>query len=189
MPRPLVRVVLPLLLLSAFGSLIGTTSAQPAERWTLIHAGQLLDRPGRPARSQATIVIRNDRIEAIRDGYAIPAEADGIPADATVIDLRDLFVLPGLIDSHVHLATDKAGIERQLARISQSTADAAYEAAVYARKTLAPGFTTVRNLGDPENIVLALRDAIANGKLPGPRILDAGYSISATAGHMDGTPG
>jgi imidazolonepropionase-like amidohydrolase len=169
--------------------MLQSVHAAPAERWTLIHAGQLLDRPGRAPRSQATIVIHNDRIESIRDGYAFPAETDGVPADATVVDLRNRFVLPGLIDSHVHLATDKAGIERQLARISQSTADAAYEAAVNARKTLAAGFTTVRNLGDPENVVLALRDAIAAGKLPGPRILDAGYSISATAGHMDGTLG
>jgi len=169
--------------------MLQSVHAAPAERWTLIHAGQLLDRPGRAPRSQATIVIRNDRIESILDGYAFPAETGGVPADATVVDLRNRFVLPGLIDSHVHLATDKAGIERQLARISQSTADAAYEAAVNARKTLAAGFTTVRNLGDPENVVLALRDAIAAGKLPGPRILDAGYSISATAGHMDGTLG
>jgi imidazolonepropionase-like amidohydrolase len=169
--------------------MLQSVHAAPAERWTLIHAGQLLDRPGRAPRSQATIVIRNDRIESILDGYAFPAETGGVPADATVVDLRNRFVLPGLIDSHVHLATDKAGIERQLARISQSTADAAYEAAVNARKTLAAGFTTVRNLGDPENVVLALRDAIAAGKLPGPRILDAGYSISATAGHMDDTLG
>ena len=183
------RAVLLALLLATAGSMAQPTTSPAADRWLLIHAGEVLDRPGRPPRSQATIVIRNDRIEAIRDGYVSAAQIAGAAADATVIDLRDRFVLPGLIDSHVHLATDKAGIERQLARISQSTADAAYEAAVNARKTLAAGFTTVRNLGDPENVVLALRDAIANGKLPGPRILDAGYSISATAGHMDGTLG
>ena len=118
-----------------------------------------------------------------------PNAFEGAPADATVIDLRDRFVLPGLIDSHVHLTSDKAGIEGQLEDVSKGVADHAYEAAVNARKTLAAGFTTVRNLGDSDGVTLALRDAIAAGKLPGPRILDAAMSISATAGHMDPTLG
>jgi imidazolonepropionase-like amidohydrolase len=73
--------------------------------------------------------------------------------------------------------------------VTLSNAAIAYEAAANARKTLMAGFTTVRNLGDEHGVTLALRDAIAAGKVIGPRILDAGNSISATAGHMDETLG
>jgi imidazolonepropionase-like amidohydrolase len=166
-----------------------SAAADPAEPWTIVHAGHLLDRPGRAPRSNATVLIHGDRVESISEGFRDTGGFPQVPADTPVIDLRDRYVLPGLIDCHVHLTTDKAGVERQLARVSQSTASAAYEAAVNARKTLDAGFTTVRNLGDTEGVTLALRDAIAAGQLPGPRIIDAGMSISTTAGHMDRTLG
>ena len=145
----------------------------------VIHAGRLLDRPGHPPRGPVTIIVRDARIERVVDGIA---EA---PAGATVIDLSGKFVLPGLIDAHVHLESDKAGVEGQLQTVTASDAELAYDAAVNARKTLAAGFTTVRNLGDTHGVTLALRDAIAAGKLIGPRILDAGNGISTTSGHMD----
>jgi len=148
-----------------------------------IHAGRVLDKPGQAPRGPSTIIIRNGRVEAIRDGYATPAAA------VEVIDLKDSFVLPGLIDSHVHLDSDKAGVEAQLAEVSRSVPAAAYEAAMNGRKTLQAGFTTVRNLGDGDGVTLALRDAIARGEMEGPRIIDAGRSISTTSGHMDGTLG
>lgn len=166
-----------------------TASAGAADRYTLIHAGTLLDKPGRTPRTHATLLIRNDRIEAVRDGYLDAGDFEGVPADATVIDQRARFVLPGLIDAHVHLTSDKAGIEGQLADVTDNVADIAYDAAVNARKTLMAGFTTVRNLGDGDGVILALRDAIAAGKVPGPRILDAGRPISTSAGHMDGRLG
>jgi imidazolonepropionase-like amidohydrolase len=87
-------------------------------------------------------------------------------------------VLPGPDRQPCPPDFDKAGIEGQLKDVSQGVADHAYEAAVNARKTLAAGFTTVRNLGDSDGVTLALRDAIAAGKLPGPRILDAAMPIS-----------
>jgi imidazolonepropionase-like amidohydrolase len=95
--------------------------------------------------------------------------------------------LPGLIDSHVHLDSDAGGTAALVESLTQSKAIAAYRAAGNAKKTLLAGFTTVRNLGDGDGITLALRDAIAAGQLPGPRILDAGRSISTTSGHMDAT--
>jgi imidazolonepropionase-like amidohydrolase len=159
----------------------------PADGPVVIHAGTLLDRPGQPPRHQATLVVREGRIAAVREGFLTP-EAAGA-AGAAVVDLRDRFVLPGLIDCHVHLASDRGGVERQLAEVTESVAGRAYEAAVNARKTLLAGFTTVRNLGDDDGVVLALRDAVAGGKLAGPRILDAGNSISATSGHVDPTLG
>src|SRR6187402_3332833 len=72
---------------------------------TIIHAGTLLDRPGRPPRRNASILVRDGRIERVVDGFMEP------PAGARLVDLRDRFVLPGLIDSHVHLSSDRAGNE------------------------------------------------------------------------------
>jgi imidazolonepropionase-like amidohydrolase len=151
-----------------------------AEESILIYAGTLLDRPGRPPRRNASLVIRGGKIASIHEGF-IPPPA-GITA--RVIDLRDRFVLPGLIDSHVHLDSDRAGNEGLLARFTESPQLGAYETLWNARKTLDAGFTTVRNLGDPGG-TLALRDAIARGWAEGPRIVDAGRSISTTSGHMD----
>jgi imidazolonepropionase-like amidohydrolase len=155
---------------------------------SVVQAGRLLDRPGHAPRGASTLLVCNGRIDAVREGF-VDASAFPNGTNAMVIDLRDRFVLPGLIDSHVHLTSDKAGVEGQLEGISKGVADHAYEAAVNARKTLAAGFTTVRNLGDEDGVTLALRDAVAAGKLPGPRIVDAGMAISATAGHMDPTLG
>lgn len=157
--------------------------AQPV----LVQAGQLLDRPGTKPRGAATLLINDGLVTEIRDGHHGP-EAFNV-ADARVVDLREHFVLPGLIDSHVHLTSDVGGVAGQLAEVQRSASDNALEAAVNARKTLAAGFTTVRNLGDGDGEIRALRDAINAGKLPGPRILTANTSISATAGHGDPTLG
>jgi len=155
--------------------------AQP-EQVTVIHAGRLLDRPGKAPRGPSTIIVSNGRIAEVRDGH-VPA-----PAGARLIDLSDRFVLPGLIDSHVHLDSDRAGNEGLLAGFTESDELGAYETLWNAQKTLGAGFTTVRNLGDPGG-TLALRDAIARGWAIGPRIVDAGQSISTTSGHMDGRLG
>ncbi len=154
----------------------------------IVQAGQLLDRPGQSPRGAATLLVRDGRIVEVRDGHHAPA-AFGADAGTTVLDLRDQFVLPGLIDSHVHLTSDLGGVAGQLATVQRSQSDNALEAAANARNTLLAGFTTVRNLGDGNGEIRALRDAIAAGKLPGPRILTANTSISATAGHSDPTLG
>jgi imidazolonepropionase-like amidohydrolase len=154
----------------------------------IVQAGQLLDRPGQSPRGPATLLIRDGKVEQVRDGHH-DAAALGADAGTRVVDLREHFVLPGLIDSHVHLTNDLGGVAGQLASVQRSQSDNALEAAVNARKTLLAGFTTVRNLGDSDGEIRALRDAIAAGKLPGPRILTANTSISATAGHGDPTLG
>ena len=156
-------------------------AAQTAEQVTVIHAGQLMDKPGSAPRGASTIVIRNGKIAEVLTGHQ-PG-----PAGATLIDLKDKFVLPGLIDSHVHLDSDAGGNAGLIEAVTDSPARAAYRAAGNAKKTLMAGFTTVRNLGDGSGATLALRDAVAAGELPGPRIIDAGRSISTTSGHMDAT--
>jgi len=148
---------------------------------TVIQAGQLLDRPGQSARGPSTIIIRGDRIESIIAGI-VPG-----PAGARIIDLSDKFVLPGLIDSHVHLDSDAGGDASLVEGVTSSDAAAAYRTLGNAQKTLQAGFTTVRNLGDGTGATLALRDFVASGAILGPRIVDAGRSLSTTSGHMDGT--
>jgi imidazolonepropionase-like amidohydrolase len=129
-------------------------------------------------------VIRDGKVAEVRDGHV----TEGFEA-AEVIDLRAQFVLPGLIDTHVHLDSDKAGQEGLLESFTNSQAYFAYQAADNARKTLLAGFTTVRNLGDRDGITLALRDAIEADIVPGPRIIDAGTGISTTTGHGDAANG
>ncbi len=116
-------------------------AAESAEQVTVIHAGQLLDRPGSAPRGPSSVVIRNGKIAEVLTGYQ-PG-----PAGATLIDLKDKFVLPGLIDSHVHLSSDAGGNAGLIESMTDSPARAAYRAAGNARKTLMAGFTTVRNLG------------------------------------------
>ena len=176
------RTTLAALALLGTLSSTGALAQQAADPLILVHAGRLLDKPGQTPRGASTIVIRGGKIEAIRDGHVSEA-------GAKVIDLRNQFVLPGLIDSHVHLDSDKAGQEGLLEGLTSSDAYYAYEAAVNARKTLDAGFTTVRNLGGGGGVTLALRNAIDAGKIAGPRILDAGVGISTTSGHGDATLG
>ena len=150
---------------------------------TYVHAGRLIDVPGKPVRGASTIVVDQGRIVSIVAGHQ-PA-----PAGAATIDLRDKTVLPGLIDSHVHLSTDRGGEARLVREMREERALNAFEAQWNGMKTLRAGFTTVRNLGDDGGVTLALRDAIAKGWAQGPRIIDAASSISTTGGHMDGRGG
>lgn len=174
--RAVRRVALAAALALAGGGAQAQTAAPVADRY--IHAGRLLDRPGRPPRGASTIAVKDGRIAGVYDGHVMPL------GEAPVIDLRDRMVLPGLIDSHVHLSSDRAGQEGLLAELTENRQLGAYEALWNARKTLMAGFTTVRNLGDA-GATLALREAIARGWVDGPRIVDAGRSISTTSGHMD----
>ncbi len=180
----------PIIAAAALSLLLAGTAAVAQEAAstgpvTLVQAGRLLDRPGQAPRGPSTVVIRDGRVVEVRDGLV---GADAFPG-AEIVDLSDRFVLPGLIDSHVHLATSQAGQAGLIAQFTESVPTTAYRAAENARITLMAGFTTVRNLGDGDGVTLALRDAAARHALPSPRIVDAGRSISTTAGHMDGRNG
>jgi imidazolonepropionase-like amidohydrolase len=147
----------------------------------VVQAGRVLAEPGKAPRGATTIVIHDGRIAALLDGRQVG------PAGARVIDLGDRFVLPGLIDSHVHLDSDAGGQAALIEGVTSSPGLDALRAQWNGMKTLRAGFTTVRNLGDASGATLALRDAVDNGWVMGPRIIDAGRSISVTSGHMDGT--
>jgi imidazolonepropionase-like amidohydrolase len=143
----------------------------------VIHAGRLLAEPGQAPRGASSVRIDEGRIVAIADGFVAP------PAGARLIELKDKFVLPGLIDCHVHL-TMQLGPNQRLRLVEDSNPKTGFDAAQRARQTLEAGFTTVRDLGarQPE-IIYALRDAVAEGKVPGPRILSVGAILSPTGGH------
>ncbi|HVF38047.1 MAG TPA: amidohydrolase family protein [Sphingomicrobium sp.] len=166
------------LLASAALLLSVPTLAQPAEPVTVIHAGTLIAEPGKAPRRNASVIVRGRTIAEVRDGFA---EFPG----AKVVDLRSATVLPGLIDSHVHLR----GLDDRLqARLQENTLDhedSAYIALVNARKTLLAGFTTVRDLGGDPRLILSLRDAITAGNFAGPTIIGAGLGISVSGGHGD----
>lgn len=162
----------------------------PADRILIIRCGRLLAVPGLDPQTNATIVIRNRRIDRVQPGLDGPDLSKERAQGALIeeLDLRDQFVLPGLIDCHVHLAVEfDARIMARL--VTESDAAAAIRSTVFARRTVEAGFTTVRDLGSSGGIVFALRDAINAGEVPGPRILASGEPISVTGGHGDQTNG
>jgi imidazolonepropionase-like amidohydrolase len=149
---------------------------------TLLHCSRLLDvRTGRLLARQ-TLVVEQGRIAAVQAGYT----AASTPQDQ-VINLENRTVLPGLIDCHVHLeASPSRGSFTE--QFTLNPADIAYRAGANALTTLRAGFTTVRDCGG-SGVNTALRKAVAQGLVPGPRIYSAGVAISSTGGHMDPTDG
>lgn len=147
---------------------------------TYLYCGRIIPVSG-PVQSGVTIVVENKRIARIENGYS------KAPANATVIDLKSQTLLPGLIDCHVHFEFEQ-NRNSYNERFTQNDADIAYHAAVYARRTLESGFTTVRDLGGT-GVNIALRNAINTGWVAGPRIITAGKALSITGGHGDPTTG
>ncbi|MFY0398182.1 metal-dependent hydrolase family protein [Brevundimonas naejangsanensis] len=149
-------------------------SAEQATKF--VQVGRLLADPasGRVLRDK-TLVIRGNQVVEIRDGFV---------GEGDVVDLRSAFVLPGLIDSHVHLGSEQSPNSR-LDRLTMSNADQAMVGARHARRTLNAGFTTVADLGGANESIFALRDAVRRGDVVGPRIIAAGSSVSVHGGHGD----
>jgi imidazolonepropionase-like amidohydrolase len=152
--------------------------AGQTEQVTVIHAGTLLAVPGQAPRRQASIVVRGGRIAEVRDGFV------DLPG-ARIVDLRDSYVLPGLIDMHVHLEGLDDRLQARLQAPFRDYEDEAYTALVNARRTLLAGFTTVRDLGADPRTIMSLRDAINAGQFSGPTIVAAGSMISVSGGHGD----
>jgi imidazolonepropionase-like amidohydrolase len=157
-----------------------TASLAPAK--TLVYCGTLIDGLADNPRKEMTLVIEADRIQAVQAGYT----AGG--TDDKVIDLKAATVMPGWIDCHVHLDQEQSPTS-YTDGYSMNPGDYALRAAFYARKTLLAGFTSVRNLGDNQGSTLALRKAVTNGWVIGPRVYTAGKAIATTGGHADPTNG
>jgi imidazolonepropionase-like amidohydrolase len=167
----------------AFAVLVSLPSAaqSPPERVVYIHAGTLLDRPGQRPRGNSTIIVRGGRVESVQDGLVTP------PAGAKLVDLRNSFVLPGLIDMHVHIFNDDDKLRARLEQNNRDVEDNLLIGVDNARRTLEAGFTTVRDLGSDVRSITSLRDAIVNGVIAGPTIVAAGRGISIYGGHGDGS--
>ena len=139
------------------------TPASPGAGTTFVQVGRLLADP-------ATGVVQRDKTLVIEGNR--------------IVDLRSAFVLPGLIDSHVHL-TSQQNPNARLEEVTQSNSEQAMVGARHARRTLMAGFTTVADVGGSNEAVFALRDAIRRGDVPGPRVIAAGSAVSVHGGHGD----
>jgi imidazolonepropionase-like amidohydrolase len=164
------------LALFAFSTAWGAAPAKTV----VLKAAHVIDvRTGRVLDHQA-ILIQDHKIEKIA-----PAGEITPPEGATVIDLGEATLLPGLIDSHVHLTSDPEN--SGLKGLTISVPREALRGAKNARLTLLAGFTSVRNVGASGFSDVALRDSVDAGELPGPRILPSGPALGSTGGHCDET--
>lgn len=159
-------------------ALAGALNSAACAETVFVQAGRLLADPATgKVEAAKTLVLENGKVARIADGYV--SEPGG-----KIVDLKDSFVLPGLIDSHVHL-TGQQGPTSRLDNVTQSPADEAMVGAGYARKTLMAGFTTVADLGATNQAIFALRDGVKRGDVAGPRIIAAGSAVSVHGGHGD----
>jgi len=165
-------------LLLTFCLVVLSSTHVQAQVW--LQCGQMLDTESGELRGPVTITVNDGLVSEVSDGHQAPDN------DIQVVDLSDLTCLPGLMDMHTHLSSQSSPTA-YINRFTENPADIALQSAVYARRTLEAGFTTVRDLGDSFNVSVSLRDAVNEGKVPGPRIYTAAKSLATTGGHADPT--
>ncbi|MBQ0735088.1 metal-dependent hydrolase family protein [Aquimarina celericrescens] len=146
-----------------------------------LQCGKLIDTKSGKVLAEKTIVVSGNKILKIEDGYVAGKKDD------TTIDLKDKTVIPGLIDMHVHIESE-SNPKAYLERYTNNEADVAFKSVGFAKTSLMAGFTTVRDLGG-SGVNIALKKAIAQGKIDGPRVFTAGKSLATTGGHADPTNG
>jgi imidazolonepropionase-like amidohydrolase len=147
---------------------------------TVVHAGHLIAEPGKPVKVNQSVVIEDGKVVAIRDGF--------VPGDK-VVELRDAWVMPGLIDMHTHV-TGQLELDQpvgpQIAMYFMGRpAERALATLPRLKALLMQGFTTIRNVGDPTSTTYALRDAVAAGWAVGPRMFVTEAQISVAGGDFD----
>ncbi len=154
------------------------TYGQPTEKLTVIKAGRLIDVENGTLLSNQLIFVRGEQIESVKSG------GTAIPPSATVIDLSEYLVSPGLIDCHTHLVDNQSA--SPAGPLEKSEAQYAFEGVRNAKKTLLAGFTTVRDVGTWRVFTdAALRDAINEGLVEGPRMQVAGTYVTTQSGSGD----
>jgi imidazolonepropionase-like amidohydrolase len=154
----------------------------PTPAVTVLRAARMFDGRSDTVVPEAVVVVQDGKITAA--GAGVP-----VPPGATVIDLGDATLLPGFIDSHTHL-TDQGGdnyVQSFFEGLRRPATEQVFYGALYARRTLEAGFTTVRDVGSEKDLDVGLRNAINDGLTPGPRMLVARYALGATGGHCDST--
>jgi imidazolonepropionase-like amidohydrolase len=163
--------------LLAGAAALSVAAATHAETYA-VQAGRLIVDAAQPARGNSTVIVENGRISRIDSGFTAPS-------GAIVVDERSRTVMPGMTDAHVHL-TGTSG-EPWYARYTKKYS-VPYETTVgltHALEMARGGFTTVRDLGGNTGAVIAIRDAVAEGRFPGPRIKVSGAPLSIVGGHAD----
>ncbi|EAR02275.1 metal-dependent hydrolase family protein [Maribacter sp. HTCC2170] len=148
---------------------------------TYLQCGSIIDVANGKTISGKTIVVSGNKIKSIKNGFVNGSANDKI------IDLKNMTVMPGFIDMHVHIESE-SGPQAYINRYTKNEADVAFQSTLYAKRTLMAGFTTVRDLGG-SGVNIALRKAINKGLVTGPRIFTAGKAIGTTGGHADPTNG
>jgi imidazolonepropionase-like amidohydrolase len=156
---------------------LGLTSVGAAKD-IVIHAGQLIDGVSKQPKSQVSILISNDRITSVQAGFVTPAGAE-------VIDLSSSTVLPGLIDDHQHVGFSTPLYATNVSLLARSEADETLKMEANAQTILQQGFTSIRVPGAADGVDIALKRAITNGYVIGPRMWVASVPICPTAGHCD----
>lgn len=164
---------------SIFAQAPVATPAQAAPKLTYILAGRLFDATSDNARESMVIVVEGERIKSVGSAAQVK-----IPAGASVFDLSNATVLPGLIDCHTHLGS-RADRYNEIYDFKDSPFDHAIAGVVNARKILEAGFTSVRDVGSDPFLAVNLRNSINEGLIPGPRVVASGPAISITGGHGD----
>jgi imidazolonepropionase-like amidohydrolase len=163
-------------MLAGAAMLAATTAAEAATY--AIQAGRLIVDAAQPARGASTVIVENGRIARIESGFTAPA-------GATVVDERSRTVMPGMTDVHVHLTQDSGVPWYAYYTQKYSSPYAATVGLAHALEMARGGFTTVRDLGGDTTVVTAVRDAVAEGRFPGPRIKVSGAPLSIIGGHAD----
>jgi imidazolonepropionase-like amidohydrolase len=167
-------------LLAGAAALAVSTAADAATY--AIQAGRLIVDAAQPARGNSTVIVENGRISRIDSGFTAPA-------GAIVVDERSKTVLPGMTDVHVHLTQDSGTPWYAYYTQKYSNPYAATVGLTHALEMARGGFTTVRDLGGDTAVVTAVRDAVAEGRFPGPRIKVSGAPLSIIGGHADAATG
>ena len=147
-----------------------------------LHCGKLVDTENGTVLTEKTVVVSGKKIKSILNGYV-----DSENPEDSSIDLKSNTVMPGLIDLHVHMESEY-NPKKYMEKFTANEADVAFKSVKFARMTLMSGFTTVRDLGGT-GVNIALRNAIHQGHIVGPRIFTAGKAIATTGGHADPTNG
>ncbi|HEV7667245.1 MAG TPA: amidohydrolase family protein [Thermoanaerobaculia bacterium] len=161
------------------------TSAQtPPPKVMVLKAARIFDGTSDKPVKNGMVIVEGATIKAVGTGLAVPEGAE-------VIDLGDSTLLPGLIDCHTHVSFESGDNWAQdtLARLRQTVPEQTIRATANVRKTLMAGFTTVRDVGSGEYVDVALRNSIAAGVIPGPRMLVAVHALGARGGHCDDSSG
>jgi imidazolonepropionase-like amidohydrolase len=174
--KKLVVCLLPALCLALSLFVTQAQEKTPEPKRLAIKAGRLFDPKTGTVTNNAFILLENDRVTAVGPNVSVPAGTE-------VLDLKDKFVLPGLIDCHTHVTSQPENYYDDHFR--KSPIDVAVSAHIYAKRTLEAGFTTIRDVGASEFIDVALRNAINAGKVVGPRMQVATLTVGSTGGHGD----